>query len=142
FIIWMLLLPHVKASGPEWPSVLRSTNVYLAAGWLVLRTVGYVAAVPVAEELVFRGYLTRRFWHDGADLHAIGVFRLGGLALSSFVFGVFHGRLWLPGMLAGVVFALAYYRNRSMGDAVLAHAITNGLIASYVFVTGQWSVWS
>jgi len=28
------------------------------------------------------------------------------------------------------------------GDAVLAHATTNALIALYVFTSGRWSVWS
>jgi exosortase E/protease (VPEID-CTERM system) len=142
FVVWMALLPHAQAGNQEWPRVLQSANVYIAAVWLAVRTIGYVAAVPVAEELVFRGYLTRRFWHHDADLAGIGVFRFGGLVLSSVLFGAFHGRLWLQATLAGLLFALAYYRRRSMGDAVLAHVTTNGLIASYVFVTGQWSVWS
>ena len=113
-----------------------------AAVWLIARTVGYVVAVPVAEELAFRGYLTRRFWRADADASQIGVFAWGAFLLSSVIFGAFHGRLWLAGTVAGMLFAFALYRRRWIGDAVLAHATTNGLIAAYIFATGNWSAWS
>jgi hypothetical protein len=41
-----------------------------------------------------------------------------------------------------MTFALVFYRRRSLGDAVWAHAVTNGLLALYASVTGQWWVWS
>ena len=53
-----------------------------------------------------------------------------------------HGGFWLAGTIAGMSFALALYQRRALGDAVLAHATTNGLIAVYVLTTGRWSVWS
>jgi hypothetical protein len=28
-----------------------------------------------------------------------------------------------------------------LGDAVLAHAVTNALIVAYVLATGTWSLW-
>jgi hypothetical protein len=41
-----------------------------------------------------------------------------------------------------MTFALALYQRRALGDAVVAHATANGLIAVYVLATGRWSVWS
>jgi CAAX prenyl protease-like protein len=70
------------------------------------------------------------------------MFTWGSFLISSALFGAFHGGMWLAGTLAGMSFALALYSRRSLGDAVQAHAITNGLIAVYAFATGQWSVWS
>ena len=61
--------------------------------------------------------------------------------VSSVLFGLLHGR-WLAGVLAGMLYALAFYRRRSLGDAVAAHAVTNALIAAYVLSTGAWSMWS
>jgi membrane protease YdiL (CAAX protease family) len=52
-----------------------------------------------------------------------------------------HGR-WLAGTLAGMVYALALYRRGKLVDPVLAHAITNALIAGYVLTTGTWSLWA
>ncbi len=64
------------------------------------------------------------------------------VGLSALLFGILHGAYWLPATAAGVLFALAYrYRGR-VGDAVIAHAMTNGLIAAYVLVTGEWFLWS
>jgi membrane protease YdiL (CAAX protease family) len=62
--------------------------------------------------------------------------------VSSLIFGAFHGSAWLPAALAGMAFAVALYRRREIGDAVLAHAMTNGLIVLYVLFTGRWSMWS
>jgi len=44
--------------------------------------------------------------------------------------------------VSDVAFGAALVHRRSLGDAVLAHATTNGLIACYVFYTGHWSIWS
>jgi exosortase E/protease (VPEID-CTERM system) len=142
FAIWMMLLPEEMNGKTNWPLALQSVGSGWAAAWLAARTVGYVIAVPVAEELAFRGYLTRRFWRSEADASHLGTFAWGAFLLSSAIFGAFHGHLWLAGTLAGMLFALALYRRRSIGDAVLAHATTNGLIAVYVFTTGHWSAWS
>jgi exosortase E/protease (VPEID-CTERM system) len=142
FAIWMLLLPAETNGKANWPLALQSAGSGWATAWLVARTIGYVIAVPVAEELAFRGYLTRRFWRLEADASHLGTFAWGAFFLSSAIFGAFHGQLWVAGTLAGMLFALALYHRRSIGDAVLAHATTNGLIAAYVFTTGHWSAWS
>jgi membrane protease YdiL (CAAX protease family) len=44
--------------------------------------------------------------------------------------------------LAGIAYALAYRRRGELSDAVMAHAVTNGLIAITVLTTGAWSLWS
>jgi CAAX prenyl protease-like protein len=101
-----------------------------------------VITVPIAEELVFRGFIPRRI--SSVDFHTLplGVFTWSSFLISSALFGAFHGKLWIAGVIAGMSFAVALYRRGSLGDAVQAHATTNGLIALYAFTTGQWSVWS
>jgi exosortase E/protease (VPEID-CTERM system) len=142
FVIWIALLPEVPSDKAAWPAALQSVGSVWAAAWLATRTVGYVIAVPLAEELAFRGYLTRRFWLPDVNGAQVGTFAWSAFLLSSAIFGAFHGQLWLAGTLVGMLYALALYRRRSLGDAVLAHAVTNGLIAIYVFTTGHWSAWS
>jgi exosortase E/protease (VPEID-CTERM system) len=142
FTLWMALMPDTFQGKADWPHALQSADSTTSALWLVARTTGYVLAVPLAEELAFRGYLTRPFWRSGTEPTPLGHFAWGTFLLSSAIFGAFHGQLWLAGTLAGMLFAVALYRTRSLGDAVLAHATTNALIATYVFVTGRWSVWS
>jgi len=143
FVMWVSFLPTAVASDKtEWPSALHSVSLYSAAAWIVFRIIGYVVVVPLAEELAFRGFLTRRIMR--ADFHnvAIGTFSWFSFLLTSLLFGVFHGKLWLVGTGAGMLFALALYRRQSLGDAIQSHATTNVLLAVYAVATGNWSAWS
>ncbi len=142
FVVWMVMLPADVAGKDGWPAALEDMSSAGAALWLAVRVVGYVLVTPLAEELAFRGYVTRRLISADIDRVPMGAFRWPSFLVSSLLFGAFHGHLWLQGTIAGMVFAGALYRRRSLGDAVWAHATTNGLIACYVFVTGHWSVWS
>jgi exosortase E/protease (VPEID-CTERM system) len=142
FVVWMAILPAGLSGKDGWPVALQGMSSAGAALWLAVRVIGYVLVTPLAEELAFRGYVTRRLISAEIDRVSMGTFRWPSFLVSSLLFGAFHGHLWLQGTIAGMVFAGALYRRRSLGDAVLAHATTNGLIACYVFVTGHWSVWS
>ncbi len=142
FAIWMAMLPADVTGKESWPTALEAMPSWWAALWLAARVIGYVLLAPFVEELAFRGYATRRFISSEVDSVPLGSFSWLSFLLSSLAFGAFHGQLWMAGTVAGMAFAFALYRRRSFGDAVLAHATTNGLIACYVFVTGNWSVWS
>ena len=142
FVIWVALVPAGPSGGERWPAALQSVPFHWAAAWLVLRVVGYTITVPLVEELAFRGYLTRRLMRADFEQLPVGLFSWSSFAISSLLFGALHGGYWLAGTIAGMTFALALYQRRALGDAVMAHATTNGLIAVYVFATGRWSVWS
>lgn len=140
FVLWIALVP----SGIGEPSMLRDGLEHLrpfwATIWLIFRILGAVVTVPLAEELAFRGYLLRRL--QSADWHALPMRRFSWLALivSSVLFGLMHSN-WLAGTLAGLVYAGAVYCRGRLGDAVLAHATTNALLAAYVLATGAWGMW-
>src|SRR5262249_30080120 len=110
-----------------------------ATGWLAFRVIGAVLVVPLAEELAFRGYLMRRLIAPAVDEGPPGEFSLLSRVASSGLFGALHGRAWAAGTLAGVVFALALYRRGRLGDAVLAHATANGLLAAGALAGFSWS---
>ena len=143
FVFWMALEP--LGPTPRAASPIRSGLESLGAGWagawVVFRVVGSVIMVPLAEELAFRGYLTRRL--ISLDFRSVPPGRLTWLSffVSSLLFGLLHGR-WFAGTLAGMAYALAYRRRGELTDAVLAHAMTNGLIAVAVLATGAWSLWT
>jgi CAAX prenyl protease-like protein len=142
FAMWIALFPSTLSDTSVWPLALRSASTWTAGTWLAVRLIGYVLVVPVVEELAFRVYAMRHLTHADIDTAAADRFSLSAFVISSILFGALHGGLWIQGMLAGMTFAYAFYRRRRIGDAVLAHATTNGLIALYVFATGRWSVWS
>ena len=64
-----------------------------------------------------------------------------GVAVSSAVFGVLHGRLWAAGIAAGVVFALLAKRRNSLGDAMVAHGVANLVLGVWVLATGNYGLW-
>ena len=142
FVVWLALIPAGMNRNDGWPAALQSVPLYWAAIWLLFRVVGCVVIAPLAEELAFRGFLARRIVQSDFQNVPLGMFSWSSFLISSALFGAFHGGMWLAGTLAGMSFALALYHRRALGDAVQAHAITNGLIALYAFATGHWSVWS
>src|ERR1019366_573388 len=98
-------------------------------------------SVPLAEELAFRGFLLRRF--ISPDFEAISPQEVTWFAIlaSSVMFGLLHGRLWIAGLFAGLLFTIVLKRPGSMGGAVAAHAVANAMLAAYVLFFGQWHLW-
>jgi exosortase E/protease (VPEID-CTERM system) len=141
FAVWVALVPAASGQEEAWPAALGTLPAHWAAAWLAIRVIGYTVTVPIVEELAFRGYLTRRLIGEDFERLPVGLFTWSSFLLSSLLFGALHGGYWIAGTLAGMTFALALYQRRALGDAVVAHATTNGLIALYVFATGRWSVW-
>ena len=142
FAFWLALEPSSVNASTGLP--IRPGPESLSQGWLPIwiffRVIGSVVMVPLAEELAFRGYLTRRL--ISSDFESVPPGRLTWVSflVSSILFGVLHGR-WVAGTLAGMAFALVYRRRGQLTDAVVAHAVANGLIAVDVLATGAWSLW-
>jgi exosortase E/protease (VPEID-CTERM system) len=141
FVAWLLLEPVPSSKGgAAFSDSLRELPPGWGLLWLSFRVLGSVVTVPLAEELAFRGFLTRRLIASHFEEVPVGRFTWLSFLVSSALFGLLHGR-WLAGTLAGMVYALALYRRGRVGDAVLAHAVTNALLAVYVLITGSWWLW-
>ena len=52
-----------------------------------------------------------------------------------------HGSFWDVGLAAGIVYNWWMVRTRSLGDLILAHAVTNGCLSLYVVAAGKWQYW-
>jgi CAAX prenyl protease-like protein len=124
-----------------WPATLGAINPVWAGIWLAIRVLGYIVTVPVAEELAFRGFAMARLQRVDFQ-NAVGNLAMLPWVVSSVLFGAMHGSMWLAGSIAGLLFGLALFRRRSLGDAVQAHATTNLLLVIYAVTTGRWSAWS
>jgi exosortase E/protease (VPEID-CTERM system) len=141
FVLWIALEPAGSASAEEtFADQLAGLPTAWATVWLSFRVVGSIVTVPLAEELAFRGYLTRQLIAADFQEVPLGRFTWFSFLVSSALFGVLHGR-WLAGTLAGLLYALALYRRGELADAVVAHATTNALLAAYVLMTGTWTLW-
>ena len=143
FAIWMLLTPGAADSSAA--ATVSQNPLHVSQPWqtiwLLFRLAGSTVTVPIAEELFFRGFITRRCISADADSVPIGQFSWFSFLVSSVSFGVLHGDAWLAGVVVGMLFAGALYRRRTLFDAVVAHATTNALLSGYVIATGSWSQW-
>lgn len=124
------------------PVALADADGPVRLTWLAVRVLGAVITVPIAEELAFRGYLLRRFASPEFELINRQTVTWMAVLLSSLAFGVLHGDRWVAASIAGAIYAVAYLRRGSIGDAAAAHATTNALIAFWVLgVGGDWRLW-
>jgi exosortase E/protease (VPEID-CTERM system) len=142
FAVWMALEPTAATShsGEDLGPGLLGLSAPGAAAWLTFRVLGAVVTVPLAEELAFRGYLTRRLVSADFESVSLRSFSWPGFLGSSVLFGMMHSRP-VAGTLAGMIYATVLRRRGELTDAVVAHATTNALLAIYVLVGGQWSLW-
>ena len=140
FVVWSLLA-HVTLPPVGAPAALAQLPAPLAGTWLVLRTVSAVIAVPVAEELAYRGYLLRRWRGAAFESFDYAAVRGPALLATALVFGLSHGVMWPAGVVAGLVYGALAIRLRSLGESVLAHATTNALLAAQVLLADRWQYW-
>jgi hypothetical protein len=107
---------------------------------VILRLAGAALVVPVMEELFWRSFLMRWVQHPGferVDPQTVG---LKAVVMSTFIFTLAH-TLWLAAVIAGLAYALLYRRTGKLWSAVIAHAVTNGLLGLWVIATGRWEFW-
>jgi CAAX prenyl protease-like protein len=83
----------------------------------------------------------RRLAHSDFESVPFAEVRWPALAMSSVVFGLGHGALWLPGILAGCVFGLLVIRSGRLGEALAAHVTANALLAMLILTGDQWQLW-
>ena len=140
FLLWIAL-------DAGWMQIGHSAgfNPEAASGdidWLLVaaRAGGAALVVPVMEELFWRSFLLR--WlqqHDFLTLRPALV-RGKAIAVSVLLFGIEH-HLWLAGLVAGTAYTLLYLRSETLWTPILGHAVTNGLLAAWILVTGNWTYW-
>ena len=111
----------------------------MASIWLLLRAIGSIALVPIAEELAFRGFLARALVSMRFESVGFGDFRPLAFVLSSLAFGLMHQR-WLAALLAGAVYALLMYRSKQLSDPIVAHASSNAVVFACAVAAEQWSL--
>lgn len=111
----------------------------LTTGQQALSLFVSIVLMPIAEELIFRGFMY-------GQLAAIN--KLMAIAFSSIFFALWHGTLIhiYPALFGGVLFACAYEKTKRLSVPILAHMSFNALttllgLFSYSFITqAAWLV--
>jgi CAAX prenyl protease-like protein len=109
--------------------------------FLLFRVLVSVVAVPILEELFWRGWLMRGLIDNDFKKVPLGTYAPAAFWIVALLFASEHGSFWDVGLLAGIAYNALMIRTRSLWDCILAHAVTNGLLAAYVVLAGQWQYW-
>jgi CAAX prenyl protease-like protein len=151
FVIWIgpdLLWPHYRehwifqnaVTGKirmDAPAELKTNLVFL-----VFRSLGCFALVPMVEELFWRGWLPR-WLIDPDDFRRapLGAYTVSSFWIGSILFASEHGPYWDVGLAAGLLYNWWMIRTRNLADCIVAHAVTNALLTAYILGADQWRYW-
>jgi CAAX prenyl protease-like protein len=93
--------------------------------YIIPRVLVSVLAVPVLEELFWRGFLLRvtSFW------------------IVALLFASEHGSYWDVGLVTGVIYNWWMLRTSNLWSCIIAHAVTNGCLATFVIAGNHWQYW-
>jgi exosortase E/protease (VPEID-CTERM system) len=140
FVLWMLAAHWLQPGNALHPIPDAAAEPWSTL-WVLARILTSVVVVPIAEELAYRGYLLRRL--AARDFAAVRFEAVGlwPLLVSAAVFGAAHGTMWPAAIAGGLVYGMLVIRTGRIGEAVSAHATTNGLIAAAALFGGHWEVW-
>lgn len=133
---WLFENPLMGKPESSLPEAARSQPLAL---WL--RAFRAVIIVPVVEELFWRGWLMR--WLISLDFESVplGAWSAQAFWIVAVLFASEHGAYWDVGLAAGVLYNWWMVRTRSLGDLILAHAVTNACLSAYVAWSGRWEYW-
>ena len=71
----------------------------------------------------------------------LGTYTPRSFWITAVLFAAEHGPYWEVGLIAGIIYNWLMIRTRSIGDCILAHAITNAILSAFVIATGRWEYW-
>ena len=136
--MWFHAAPRIGAGFD--PEPLRGTGWYGAA--VGMRFVRLVVAVPLLEEVFWRGFVLRYLVKEDFTSVPFGTYThlsFWGVAVG---FMLEHQTAdWAAAFAAGALYNFVAVRTRSLPACVLAHAVTNGLLGVYIMETRQWGFW-
>lgn len=136
------LANHFKPS----EDVFNPTKTFQSIGALyafyAVRIAGAVLVVPVMEELFWRDFLWRTILApNDFKLAKVGEWAWAPLLIVSGAFALVHGNWWLTSIVWAMMVGLLLVYTKSLGACIIAHAVTNLLLAVYVLRTQDWAFW-
>lgn len=108
---------------------------------VTLRMVRATLLVPILEELFWRGWLSRWVVNANWQTVPLGKYTTMAFVATAVLFAMEHGPYWEVGLACGLIYNWWFWKTKSLGDIVLVHAVTNGALSAFVFVTGKYEYW-
>ncbi len=108
--------------------------------FIVVRGLGLAVLVPLAEELFWRGFLLRWFIDPEWEKVQLGEYNLQSCLLVTFMFTLAHPE-WLAAAGYCLLLNGLLYWKKDLWLCIVAHGVSNLVLAVYVLATGQWVLW-
>lgn len=108
--------------------------------FIAARILGSSLVVPFLEEVVFRSFLYRYIAKADFESVPLGQYLPLPFFATAIVFALEHEQ-WLAGLLCGFAYQWLVLRKKRLGDAIVAHGITNFLLGVWVAWKGDWKFW-
>jgi len=131
--------PNARAGFNPWRE-LKANPAWMYS-FVGIRLLGLCLVIPVAEEFFARGFLMR--YIEDIDWDQIP---MGEATWKSLAGIIVYGAMTHPGEIVPAIawFALItwmYLKGKNVWDCVVAHAVTNALLAAFVLKTNTWELW-
>ncbi|MEO6435198.1 MAG: CAAX prenyl protease-related protein [Tepidisphaeraceae bacterium] len=121
---------------------LKFSSPATAWSFIAVRMIGAVLVVPVMEELFWRDFLWREIIApNDFKLAKVGEFEWPAVLIVAGAFALVHGNWWLTSIVWALMIAALLIYTKSLGACIIAHAVTNLLLALYVLKTQDWAFW-
>jgi len=147
-LVWVGVDPYVpknhlffKPGGGDWnPHEQFGAGSALAWLFIVVRILGSSLVVPPLEEVFYRSFLYRYFVRTDFQNMPLSHRHALSWGVTAVIFGLVHYE-WLAGIFCGLAYQWLVLRKGRLGDAMLAHAVTNCLLGLWVVWRGAWGFW-
>lgn len=103
-----------------------------------IRVLGIALVVPITEELFWRGFLMRWLIKEDFTSVPLGTYQPVSFFVTTAFFAGEHGPEWPLGVVVGLLYGFWFVRTKSLGSVMLAHGVTNLLMALYCLVENDW----
>lgn len=144
FVVWVGLDPWYPKLFSTGATGNPFTIFGAGSGWawffIAVHVLGMTLVVPLLEEVFYRSFLYRSL--ADADFLSVPLnrFRPIPFLVTTVIFGLAHNE-WLAGMLCGAAYQGLTLRKNRLGDAMVAHAVTNFLLGVWIVWRGAWNFW-
>ena len=133
---WIFQNALIAVSNPPVPERILLSPVVL---WS--RILRAILLVPIIEELFWRAWLMRWLISPRFEQIKLGAYAPVAFWATAVLFASEHGPYWDVGLVAGILYNWWMVRTRSLGNCILAHAVTNACLCGYVVATHHWEYW-
>ena len=123
------------------PAASTAAGDKISMSFLLFRVLVSVIAVPILEELFWRGWLMRWIANNRFTTIPIGTWNAEAFWIVALLFASEHGSYWDVGLLTGMIYNYWAIRTHNLMDCIIVHAVTNACLAAYVIGWNQWQFW-